>query len=311
MSVSIPASAAADLGDRGRHGREARALVPVLEYTADPMRAAMSFLSLMACGATPTSPHEPGPTTGAEAAEPAPIDCDEPFATKAAEEPPFSGTVYVDPDIIREDDPTAFSGLEYRGQEERKLFDRRVNGRVTVDAYVFDARFGASKRVEFRVNPEMSREQAEAEAETYARALGRIPAFLFRELEEVSIHGGKQLFGGGERGLLVHVEQGEVYMKQGLLEETLVHEASHTSMDRHHAKTARWLEAQAADGTFISNYARETPEREDVAESLGPYLAVRHRADRIDDATRAKIEAAMPARIRYFDCVPLAIDPLP
>ena len=54
-----------------------------------------------------------------------------------------------------------------------------------------------------------------------------------------------------------HVE----FTSKGILEETLVHEAAHTSLDRTHATAAGWLAAQTADGTFISTYARDHPLR--------------------------------------------------
>jgi hypothetical protein len=41
--------------------------------------------------------------------------------------------------------------------------------------------------------------------------------------------------------------------------------------------------------------------REDVAESFLPWLALRHRSDRIDAADALAIAAVMPNRLRYFD----------
>ena len=75
-----------------------------------------------------------------------------------------------------------------------------------------------------------------------------------------------------------------VLLKAGnreMLDETLVHEAAHTSLDPTHASSAGWLAAQAADGVFISTYAADHPLREDVAESFLTYLAVRYRSDRM------------------------------
>jgi hypothetical protein len=70
------------------------------------------------------------------------------------------------------------------------------------------------------------------------------------------------------------------------------------------------FKAQAADPTFISDDARDFPEREDIAESFVPYLAVRYRADRIPESLRMTIEATMPNRIACFDGLGLAMHPI-
>ena len=48
--------------------------------------------------------------------------------------PYFSGTIFLDPDIITPDDPSTFEGAPYAGQGFRRMFDRRVNGWITVNA---------------------------------------------------------------------------------------------------------------------------------------------------------------------------------
>jgi len=52
---------------------------------------------------------------------------------------------------------------------------------------------------------------------------------------------------------------------------------------------------------FVSTYARDNPGREDVAESILPYFAVRRRSARLGDADRTAILAAIPNRLEYFD----------
>ena len=220
--------------------------------------------------------------------------------------PPYSGTVFIDPDLMTAADPTSFVGVVYKGQGQRTMFDRRTNSFNLVNAHLFDATFGASTRVEVQVNPEISRTDAEIEAARYATVIGRMPAFLFRDLDTVWIHRGLNPFGGGNRNLLIHTEQGAQYIADGFLEEVFLHEAAHTSLDAHHASAADWVAAQAADRGAISDYARDNPMREDVAESLGPYLAQRFWIDRMAAADIAKIRGAIPARIAYFDCLQLS-----
>jgi hypothetical protein len=218
------------------------------------------------------------------------------------DKPPFSGTIFIDPDIITENDPTMFLEITYAGTGTRRMFDRRERGRITVDAFLFNVKYSDGIDVEFQVNPEFdSLENAAAEAEKYARVIGRIPTVLRKDVETVCIHKGNRPFGGGNHNLLIHTEQADSYVSRGILEETFVHEASHTSLDAEHAKDSAWVAAQDADGNFISNYARDHPFREDIAESFLPYLAVKYRADRISPELKNTIETTIPSRLEYFD----------
>ena len=131
--------------------------------------------------------------------------------------------------------------------------------------------------IEFQVNPEFgSAEAARAEVDVYAPVLGRLPAVMLSRATSVQVNAGQELFGGNADGsFLIHTGQGAEYLRDGFLEEVLFHEAAHVSLDVDHTDSPDWRAAQAADGEFISTYAREFPDREDVAESVLPYFAVR------------------------------------
>ena len=217
----------------------------------------------------------------------------------------------MDPDIITASDPTTFQALSPKGQGNRTMFDRRANAFVQFQAYLFDATFSDGLSAEIQVNPEFgSSEAARVEAEKYAIVIGRIPKALRLDVLTVWIHKGMEPFGGGNNNLLIHVGQGDAYIADGILEETFVHEAAHTSLDAAHAASAGWLSAQAKDVNFISTYARDNPTREDVAESVLPWLAVRYRASRISSAQITKIQRAIPNRLAYFDSLNLVVLPI-
>jgi hypothetical protein len=216
--------------------------------------------------------------------------------------PPFDGTIFLDPDIIVASDPTTFQDAPYAGQGERMMFDRRVNDWVTVNAFLFNASFTDGLTTEIGVNPEFgSVDAAAVEAAKYGRAVGQLPHILRTDVEMVWIHQGVQLFGGGNQSILIHTGQSALYEQEGILEETLVHEAAHTSLDADHATAPRWIAAQYADGNFISTYARDFLVREDIAESFLPYLAYRLRLGRLSPTLAEIFGETMPNRIRYFD----------
>jgi hypothetical protein len=41
--------------------------------------------------------------------------------------PPFDGTIFLDPDIVTEEDPSSFESITSKGQGTRNVFDRRVD----------------------------------------------------------------------------------------------------------------------------------------------------------------------------------------
>ena len=67
------------------------------------------------------------------------------------------------------------------------------------------------------------------------------------------------------------------------------------------ANSRGWRAAQSADPEFISTYARDNRNREDIAESFLVFLAVRHREERISNSLIKTITDAIPNRIAYFD----------
>jgi hypothetical protein len=183
---------------------------------------------------------------------------------------------------------------------------------VQENAYLFTAQYDDGLEIEIQVNPEFgSRAGAQVQADFYAPIFGRLPTGLRRDVQTSWIHQGDENFGGGNNNLLIHtgsVAQG--YINRGILEETLVHEAAHTSLDSYYANHPQWRAAQQSDPDFISTFAEDFPDSEDIAESFLPYLAVRDRADRISSSLEDVINNTIPARIVFFDGLKLDMHPL-
>ena len=216
--------------------------------------------------------------------------------------PPYSGTIFLDPDIITQADASAFQSIVSTGRGYRSMFDRRVNQWLYLNAFLFQAGYDGGLKIEVQVNPEFANSTAAlAEASKYALVIGRLPACLRAKVKTVWIHQGVQPFGGGNNNLLIHTGMADQYSTDGILEETLVHEASHTSLDATHANAAGWLAAQAADAEFISTYARDNPTSEDIAESFLVYLTLRHRSERVSKSLLETLSKTIPSRIDYFD----------
>ena len=228
---------------------------------------------------------------------------------QAAEKPPYHGTIFIAPMVITAEDPTAFQQLEGRGAGSRKMFDRRANDWIQREAWLFHATFDDGLAIEVQVNPEFNQQTARRLAERYLPSVGRLPKILRKDVQSIWIHDGEQPFGGGNQNLLIHVGMAESYLRDGILEETLCHEAAHTSLDAEHASAPGWTQAQTADRRSISTYAQDNPQREDIAESFLPYMAVRYRRDRLPESIRMTVEQTIPHRLKYFDSLRAEMHP--
>ena len=230
--------------------------------------------------------------------------------TDVSAEPPFWGTIFIERNILNESDPSSYQTLVDKGRGFRMMYDRRCACWVTLNAFLFEAAFDDGLKIEVQVNPEFETTAA-ARTETlrYMHATGQLPTALRADVQTMWIHKGVQPFGGGNNNLLIHSGQADAYIQDGILEETLMHEASHTSLDAKHANAAGWVAAQNADGEFISNYARDYSTQEDIAETFVPYFAVQFRRDRLQPAMLETILRTIPNRIRYLDSQQFAMGP--
>ena len=173
---------------------------------------------------------------------------------------------------------------------------------VNLQAFLFEAKFEDGSIIEMQVNPEFKDKSiAEVEAKKYAFLIGQLPALLRKDIQTSWIHKGNNGWGGGNNNILIHTGQTLDYERDGIVEETLIRAATHTSLDSYHKDDNDWLDAQRKDNHFISDYAKENPMREDIAESFLTYIAVTHRSDRISPELKSTILKTIPNRIKYFD----------
>ena len=89
-----------------------------------------------------------------------------------------------------------------------------------------------------------------------------------------------------------------------IVEEVLIHEGGHTSLDWDWGgviNKTQWQKAKRKDKEYISRYARRHPEREDVAESILTWIAVRYRLERISNKDAEIILKTIPNRLKFFD----------
>ena len=206
-------------------------------------------------------------------------------------------------DIIIEKDPTTFQNIVFVKKKTIKWWDRR-NGtkQKSFKAFIFKATFLKGKRdITIRVNAEFeTKSKAEEQAVKYAKIIGQLPTFLrTKNLKTLTIHKGNKKWGGGNNDILIHTDK---YLR--FVEEVAIHEAAHTTLDpQWHGsiKRSKWNKAIKADNKFVSRYANNFPKREDIAETINWWIAVRCKSDRISKLTYEKIILGIPNRLKYLD----------
>ncbi len=229
----------------------------------------------------------------------------------AAQAQPYSGTIFIDPDIISESDPGTLTSVTYTGQGMKTVWDYRVNQWTDINAYLYDVVWSDGLTSLGVVNPEFGSPAAgQTEVETYAGALGKVPYCLRTGVNELWIHAGVASFGGGNNAIVIHTGRGQEYIADGILEEAFVHEGTHCSLDALYASDPDWQAAQTADPDFISTYAAGAPTTEDLAETYLPWLAVRLRSARISTTDYTTILATIPQRLAFLDGITCDLNPV-
>ncbi len=209
-------------------------------------------------------------------------------------------------EVIRSSDPNVFKEIKYVGIQSHNMFDRRIPKPPRtkfIKTHVFKVKWSDMDKITtIYVNPETSsEEEVAAQAEKHAKILGLLPYILRSFIDHVNLHMGYGAYGGGGRGVLLYAQktvEHETVNKK--LNEIIVHEAAH-NLGNSIGTTVEWAAKQSSDDAFISKYAAENPQREDVSESFLAWLILRYHRDRITNEQANTISNQIPARLKYFD----------
>lgn len=225
-------------------------------------------------------------------------------------EPPYQGTVYIDPDIFTPADPNSFTQLSDTGMGLRGIYDsRRSPAFVEQQVYLFAIQFDDGLTTEVQAVLDFgSQDSARNEARIVAEALGRLPHQLRKGVKAISLLEGEGRANAAPGEGVIRIYSRGVGVE--LLEELLAHEAAHVSLDPDFRQNTDWLFSQTYDPAFISTYGRDHAGSEDIAESVLPYLAVRYKPARVSADMERTIQNAIPHRITFFDEVFTQLHPM-
>lgn len=107
----------------------------------------------------------------------------------------------------------------------------------------------------------------------------KLPEVLRKELLNVVIHNGDETAFGESEGhfFVLYFKNMETRKNNNDLEETVFHEAVHTTLDATYKNSKKWLKAQKNDGAFITEYGASKPNLEDLPETaLFAYTIIKH-----------------------------------
>ena len=229
--------------------------------------------------------------------------------------PPFLGTMWDLPDLITSSDYTVYSTSSYQGIETRMFYDKAIPDFIDYPAHIFKVNFGDGLSVDFEIYTEFSQEEALAIKQKYAPLMGQLGKELRKNIKSIEFLKGEEVASAQRSddlsyaNITFHVDwlNNIVQTRPGgdRTEELFIHEAAHLSIDPYVYGQQGWTDAVNLDGNYLSNYAKDNPDSEDVAETFQAYIAVKYFPKRITSSLRDTILSVCLNRFKYFDSLNL------
>jgi hypothetical protein len=204
-----------------------------------------------------------------------------------------------DLDFILVDDPGACWSITEGGGGRTEMYDPRRDTLFVEYALHFNVTF-PDQQIRINLHPDVGDPQKRA-MET-AASISRLPAQMRNTLRHVNI-----LDGDGaawEEGLGGFFTLYDGLMERRLaehdLDETVFHESAHVALDSLLSSDPDWRSNQIADNDFITEYAGEKPDKEDIAESALFAWTMLHHPGRLPADVEAAVREIMPNCLEYL-----------
>ena len=229
-------------------------------------------------------------------------------------EPPFGGTMWDLPDLIKSSDYTIYSTSSYQGIETRLFYDKSIPDFINYPAHVYKVNFGDDLSIDFEIYTEFTLEEAGNIEQKYAPLIGQLGKDLRRNIKSFEFLKGEEVASAQRTddlnyaNITFHTDWltlVETRFSGDRTEELLIHESAHLSIDPYVYGQQEWTDAVNLDGNYISTYAKDNPNSEDVAETFQAYIAVKYFPDRISNSLRDTILSVCLNRFKYFDSLNL------
>ena len=226
-------------------------------------------------------------------------------------DPPFAGTLWELPDLISSSDYTVYSTSIYEGIETRLFYDNAILDFINYPAHIFKINFGDGLSVDFEIYSEFSEQEAISIKQKYAPLVGQLGKELRKDIKSIEFLKGDGVASAQRSNdlsyanITFHIDwlnnTVETRPDGDKTEELLIHESTHLSIDPYVYNQQGWIDAVNLDNNYISTYAKENPDTEDVAENFQAYIAVKYFPERISNSLRDTILSVCLNRFKYFD----------
>ena len=229
--------------------------------------------------------------------------------------PPFFGTMWDLPDLIKSSDYTVYSSSTYQGILDRMFYDKSILDFITYPAHVYKVIFGDGLSVDFEIYSEFTQEEALNIEQKYAPLMGQLGKELRKNINSIEFLKG-EFVASAQRNddlsyanITFHTDWLDNIVETrpdgDRTEELFIHEAAHLSIDPYVYGQRGWNDAVYLDGNYLSTYAKDNPESEDIAETFQAYIAVKYFPERITSSLRDTILSICLNRFKYFDSLNL------
>ncbi len=174
---------------------------------------------------------------------------------------------------------------------------------------------GGGLSVDFEIYSEFTLEEAASIELKYAPLIGQLGKELRKNIKSFEFLKGEE---GASAQRSADLNYANITFHTGWLdnvvstrpdgdrtEELMIHESAHLSIDPYVYGQEGWNEAVLLDGNYLSTYAKDNPDSEDVAETFQAYIAVKYFPERISNSLRDTILSVCLNRFKYFDTLNL------
>lgn len=222
------------------------------------------------------------------------------FPFTAIAEPLYPNSVASnDLDFILPDDPGACWSIAASGRGRTEMYDPRRDALFTEGAFHFDVTF-PDQRIRINVHPGVGNPQQRAREA--AASVSRLPTQMRNALKHVNILDGdgaawEESLGGF---FTLYDELMTRRLAEHDLDETVFHESAHVALDPMFSGDRDWRSSQAKDRDFITQYAADKPNKEDIAESALFVWTMLHHPGRLPADVEAAVRDTIPNRLEYL-----------
>jgi len=182
----------------------------------------------------------------------------------------FESSAYMSYRLIEDKDVTVLDTIEFSGWSIIEVYDRRIPEYTNAELAIYRASWLGGDSMEVHVLKEFFDDKSieevlEESVYPFVYKTGQLPHFLLEGIDRIVLFKGKERCSAALGSIYIHVGDHDDNVSD-FVEEMLLHEGGHASMDEKINELPQWKVAQQKDSLAISKYASENLDSEDITE---------------------------------------------